>query len=131
VRKISPPPGFEPWTVYLVARQHTDYTTLPHSIIRTTIKKLIITNVSVSREDSKAGELISLHSMPAITCIKNKETSYYHVFFSQKNFHNPQYEARPSSFLQVCEKNLLILFVALEVNEGGLLDFNFTVEPPA
>ena len=29
VRKISPPPGFDPWTVQPVASRYTDYATRP------------------------------------------------------------------------------------------------------
>jgi hypothetical protein len=33
VRKISPPPGFDPWTVQPVGSRYTDYATRPTSMI--------------------------------------------------------------------------------------------------
>jgi hypothetical protein len=30
VRKISPPPGFDPWTIQPVARHYTNYAMLTH-----------------------------------------------------------------------------------------------------
>ena len=34
VRKISPPPGFDPWNVQPVASCYTDYTILAHTVTR-------------------------------------------------------------------------------------------------
>jgi len=55
VRKISPPPGFNPRTVHLVASHYTDYTTPP-------FENRMLRKIFGSNRDKVIGEWRRLHN---------------------------------------------------------------------